>query len=636
MSRYGPFFKSAEAVTAAGTAMSFVYINFLSLLAGVFYKEGHFTDFMLQMHQANPSTLEKPWDLIIYCDEMHPGNQLSSTSRKAWCCYLSFLQFRNFLSRENLWFCSFILRTSEVAKLEAGISQVVKLVLEDLFSEGTPQCGVLLSSAKGTMRLFFKFSMVLQDGGAQKQFWCSRQDTGSKPCFLCKNIFSLKGQEDAEDEGGDNIFSKFLQRSQLQIASNSEIIASWQRLASKHSSLSLAQFNKVQQATGTTFNKHALMASAKLLASHVLEPSTSYCFDWMHGMCSGVMQDTVFLVFESLHHAGYKAWDLVHQWLAFWELPHGHSNASMVKLFDPEKVKRDKKAKAFRVSASEMLTLCKPLQYFLQSMFLSKKIMVDQCTCFVLWANVVDYLSSIAFLPLPDPDRLQHLVEQALQGTVAAGFGNSMKPKHHWTLHYSDSLRRWGALPSCWTMERKHKVPRQFGSTQCNLQGYEKGLLSAVSSHHINILLNDEKLFHTGCYLLDPRPLPIGLEAKFKELGYFMEGMLHAKASKLTQGSTCTIGDVVFFGGPLQLAAGVGSWMCGKAKHFLAIPGFSFCLLEQYIFLEARPGTHASIRQTSNALLQLVGLKQLWQPVVHSNGKEGKIFCLTPAPLSCR
>lgn len=635
MSRYGPFFKTCSAVTTAGTMMDFLHVNFLSLLAGLFYKGGHFTDFLLQLHAAHPSTMDVPWDLICYCDEMQPGNQLSSTSRKAWCCYLSFLQFRNFLGRENMWFCTFILRTTEVAKLEAGISQVVKLVLEDLFCDGTPQCGILLSSAKGTIRLFFKFTMVLQDGGAQKQFWSSRQDTGSKPCYLCKNIFALRGQEDAVEEGGDNVFSKFLKRSQLQVANNAEIIASWQRLAIKQENLTVQEFQKWQQATGTTYNKYALMASEKLLACGVLQPATSYCFDWMHGMCSGVMQETVFLVFESLHHAGYNVWDLVHRWLGFWMLPHGHSNVAMSKLFDAEKVKRDKKAKAFRVSASEMLTLCKPLQYFLQSMYLSKNIMVEQCNCFILWADVVDYLSSIAFLPAPDPDKLQHLVEKALQGTVNAGFGSSMKPKHHWTLHYSDCLRRWKTLPSCWAMERKHKTPRQFGSSHCNLQGYEKGLLSAVSIHHMNVLLNDEKVFHTGCYLVDPRPLPKGLEAKLKEWGYFLLGMQYAKTSKLKQGSTCTIGDVVFFGSNLQLAAGLCNWQCGKVKHFLAIPGFEFCLLEHYTFVQTRANTHASTWHTTNAPLELLDLKDIWQPVVYSFGKNGTMICLTPAPLSC-
>ena len=65
------------------------------------------------------------------------------------------------------------------------------------FSSVTPQTGVLLSSDKGSMRLYFTLSMVLQDGAAHKAIWMRRQDVGSKPCMLCASK-GISGDETEE------------------------------------------------------------------------------------------------------------------------------------------------------------------------------------------------------------------------------------------------------------------------------------------------------------------------------------------------------------------------------------------------------------------------------------------------------
>ena len=91
MSMYGPLLKRATATTLEDTKQPVLYLNFLSLLSGAFNKGGAFTDFFLKFHAAKPSSITMPYKAVVYCDEMHPGNMLNSTSRKAWCCYLGFL-----------------------------------------------------------------------------------------------------------------------------------------------------------------------------------------------------------------------------------------------------------------------------------------------------------------------------------------------------------------------------------------------------------------------------------------------------------------------------------------------------------------------------------------------------------------
>ena len=392
-----------------------------------------------------------------------------------------------FYSLEGCWpdlTCLRTIRSTEVNLLQAGFSNVFRLILEALFGNGLPSTGVLLKSQKGSFRLHFSLGMLLQDGSAHKTVWANRQDTGSKPCFLCKNIFQLRDAESSE--GQCKVSSQFLE---YKLASDEEVLQSWQRLAEKSKTLPKAEFNQWQQAAGLTYNEHALMSSKALHACHLLKPISLYCFDFMHTLCShGVMNDIIFLVLDVIYTSGLKVWDNLHSWMGLWCLPKAYSNCSLAKLFDNKSVSSYKKARTFKCSASEVLAVYKPLQYFLQVMYVANGHMLDTCACYLTWAEVLDFLIGSPSLPAPSPPTLLQLVEKALKATITAGFGECMKPKMHWCLHLPDCLKRWTHLPSCWALERKHKTPRQHGGAHCNLKTYEKALLEAVTMDHLSIL----------------------------------------------------------------------------------------------------------------------------------------------------
>ncbi|CAL1139986.1 unnamed protein product [Cladocopium goreaui] len=622
------------AITLKNEEQVVLHINFLSLLAGVFQKGGAFTDFLLKFRNARPSSLEEPWQAVVYCDEFHPGNVLNSTSRKLWCIYISFLEFKQMLSKENMWFCLATCRSTEVSQLAAGISQVFKLVMEHMFCHNSPDTGILLSSAKGSLRLFSTLGMVLQDGQAQKLVWCNRQDSGSKPCMMCNNIFQLKDAESADMNDCQKVFSRFTKLSQLHLATDADILQSWHRLKDKKDTVPAGVFSKWQQAAGVTFSPHCFMASEALQGLNLIKPVSMYCFDFMHGMCShGLMQDTIFLVLESLNKNGHKVWDTLHDWVGLWVLPHGYS-CNLKSFFGTKSVNSYRKAGTFKASASEMLCIYKLLQFFLQTMFLCNNVMVEQCMCFLCWADVLDFLVSIPAFLDPPRDQLARLVETALEATVAAGFADDMKAKHHWTLHYSVCLERWKQLPTCWAMERKHKTPRKFGSAQCNLATYEIGIMSAVTSEHISILLQDEDLYKTGCYLVEAHRCSKNLEGLLKQCNLWVEGMASSSSCRLQCGMICKAGDVAFLRGTLSNTPSF-KWGCCQVKHFLQAGNLKLCVVDMFNFLEARANTFASSWQGTTGSLKLISAENILQPVLCTFGKSGKLTCLTPAPLAC-
>ena len=53
-----------------------------------------FSAMLQRRHAARPSSLAEPWRLILYCDEVVPGNQLAYKSeRKFWAFYWTILDF---------------------------------------------------------------------------------------------------------------------------------------------------------------------------------------------------------------------------------------------------------------------------------------------------------------------------------------------------------------------------------------------------------------------------------------------------------------------------------------------------------------------------------------------------------------
>ena len=91
--------------------------------------------------------------------------------------------------------------------------------------------------------------------------------------------------------------------------------------------------------------------------------------------------------------------------------------------------------------ASEMLSLVGPLTYFVKTMVMPHGASGPQCQCYLAWAEVLEMLVALASLR-PEPPTLLAKIEKALSLTVAAGWEDHMKPKFHWSLHYSSAYAK--------------------------------------------------------------------------------------------------------------------------------------------------------------------------------------------------
>ena len=241
----------------------------------------------LRKHQPSPSA---PWNLVLYADEVVPGNQISAQNlRKAWVMYFSFLEFGSLLADEDAWLPIAAEPSHGLKKVSGGVSQLFAAVVKQLFgAQGydMQNTGIQVVCAGGTRaRLFVILSMILQDGGAHKLVFSCKGDSGSKFCMLCKNVVALKSKL-AELDGTHMLKANVIFEHELELATCAEIRGALARLSEKRRTCSNTDFAMWETAIGFSYHEHGLLQDASLVP--YVSPSKVYCHDWMRGMMAEV------------------------------------------------------------------------------------------------------------------------------------------------------------------------------------------------------------------------------------------------------------------------------------------------------------------------------------------------------------
>ena len=194
----GSLIQEAKLLREDGSSTTMFYANFLVYLAAVYHHGGSMFQLIQRQHLSNPSSMEKPWGIIIYCDEVVPGNVLGRAERKVWCIYCTIAQFQDHLAQEDAWFTISVERSTFVSTLDGGVAQMMGHVLQSIFCSAMvdPRLGFKLKGphgdTSGDITMYFDFHMVLADGAAQKLVWSSKGDAGTKFCMLCANVHAAK------------------------------------------------------------------------------------------------------------------------------------------------------------------------------------------------------------------------------------------------------------------------------------------------------------------------------------------------------------------------------------------------------------------------------------------------------------
>ena len=521
-------------------------------------------------------------------------------------------------------------RSEQVAQLQANIGQCFRLILEHMFDNkfAHPHAGVLLQRGASRLKLYWTLGFFLQDGSAQKFTFSDKQNSGSRVCMACKRIFRLSSKDD--DQGQKEI-SKYIKHSQLEIATDQEILDSWSRMESRASSCNKAQLKTWSQAAGIDWSEKALLASPTLRKQNLLQPISQYMHDFMHGLASnGVLNWVTFLLIQALSDYGeVDIWKQLHGFVTLWVHPK-KGKVAVHRLFDTKAVESHKKAGKFKCSASEMLGVCEFLAYYVELCCLPHGLCTSACQCFLAWCKVLNYCVGIPSLQRPCHKHLLQLVEQALASTINAGWSQEFRPKMRWALHFCDALKLHGQLPGVWSLERKHKDTRKHANLLCNTSAYENSLLASVIAEHIHSLETHMECFRDGYFLGNVRKPTKKMMNALQSSGLLFVGSncMCASSCKVSSGATITNGDVVY----LQSAPTL-PFCAGQVHCFLQFSFGEVALVEKYIAGDKALSTLVSKRNVPTPRqLTFVSLEEILCSVTYSSAK-GNVTCLTPPYL---
>lgn len=312
--------------------------------------------------------MDSKWKWILYSDELTPGNALGDARRKILVMYYSWLELGGVqLQQELCWFPLLALKSSVVNDLDDGLSQLTGAILRHLFLESAHkvQDGVFLKSAEGTLQYFsYEIGAILQDGLAHKSMFGCKGDTGTRCCFICKNLISERSS--LQQDGESLLICKMHKPEFLQKATDTDIFTTIDRLVHNKSIMSSADFKRWEMACGFNYSPRGLLFQADLRP--IFRPVSCFAHDWVQCVLSnGVFATCMNAWLAAVGDAsGLDMYDKLSRYVPFWFAPK-HQPMNLALLFSKKKKKANKEACAFKSTASEALALLPVLCYFIQA-----------------------------------------------------------------------------------------------------------------------------------------------------------------------------------------------------------------------------------------------------------------------------
>jgi len=406
-----------------------------------------------------------PMKIMVYSDEMVPGNVLHPEQRRKMCnWFITILQFQRELSSEHLWLPIASLLSAKMKKLEGTCSQahrkLMELAIQDV--SGLTNAGLVLDG----QLVMFKLEDPLADELGLKSINDIKGASGIKPCIKCSNVF-MKGHRYATMPGNVDIccavFSKFEQMT------NEDLWDAHDALEQQKPLLRKTPFEALETALGVNYSPEGVLASRVL--RETMHPVESR-YDRMHCFESkGNSETEIGLLLESLSSSkkfsNYQV--------------QSYCNASWENMWGPVSFAfRDDKLKGM---ASDVLNAVPILFHFAKSHLQNwDKAKVDSFEALFLVTKQLEHVKHASDCSREATSKLSDLLQRHLGFFQAAYSADEVKPKHHYSAHLPEQYEKDGFYADCFAPERHQKLIKaiadSFSNTSAEL--YEFYILSRV------------------------------------------------------------------------------------------------------------------------------------------------------------
>ncbi len=504
-----------------------------------------------------------------------------------------------------------------------------------------PECDV----ARGGLRLklptgssvviWIELGMQLQDGLAHKMVNGFKGDSGCRFCTLCLNAW-CSVSEVLDDEDKPLMICSMTKSDEMVKAKDADILGAIDRLARRKADprCSPDEFERWQKASGLLYQEHGLLSDPVLKAKNIVQPCSQYCHDPMHTMvANGVMNVVLWLLL--VEFAMYvNIWQILHGYVALWTTPRHFKNDHLHEMFNK---KREDSCKSsgkgrFKCMASELLGVYPILAYYFQSLLLKG---FNSCRlqikAFLLCCDLMDLICAIP-LGVIRPDMLRSAVDELLQACKDAGWSARLIKKFHWILHLADELARWLLIPTCFSLERKHRLVKRFAQTVRNTVGYVKSVYKDVLCHEL-AKLQQPDLFKEGVYLVNSH------KASKKSLSFFCEyfevqikdsACAVSNVAHLEPDGFAEKGDIVLI---RATDADTSPWCAAEVwlhVHFSGQPPMSLISMYKFVSYEEKLYSATWRAQTSP---MFVYTHDLLCSTTHKKSPDGLVITLIPLPF---
>ena len=432
------------------------------------------------------------------------------------------------------------------------------------------KAGIDLLLHDGTsMKVFVEFGAMLADEAALHSAYQCRGASGLKPCALCSNIFNWKVPRDVvlHDPSGTARYHTCFDVDAIKLHTTGTLRAVAQRLAAASAVMTAANLEELQTRLGFNYVPKGVLQDAELRA--LCNPVSHLLFDTMHVYyVNGIFNNHVGRLIESVKPYG-LTYQQLHDYASCWTWPARVKGNTGTDAFAGKRAESSWKAGVFKCTASEALCLMPVISRFVEAVVLTSSLAAGRhAACFLLLAKVLELLEQTPRGGVT-PQELQRAIVAHLNAYKML-YGEEWMPiKFHLSMHFPTFLGRWGILPNCFVLERKHKRPKVFANEIQNTSfNWERSTLREVTVNHFADL-ERKGHFQAAACLVDPYTPRATTMLKIRdEMGIGADFVvMTARKARINEFEIVSNGDVVL----VQPAEAANNRFAGQVKYFVAL-----------------------------------------------------------------
>lgn len=181
----GPMFLSLQLDAVDGPPMELKVLNPVAWLCHLVQHASGFANALEECMDRCAPTSQRPYEFILYADEVTPGNPLKADNRrKYWCFYVGLKTLGvETLCSETAWFTLACMRSHLVAKIAGGVSALSKQLVETFYNHPHDlRHGVLLRLPQGRRLFFGAVTTIVADEAALKAMLSIKGASGTVFC----------------------------------------------------------------------------------------------------------------------------------------------------------------------------------------------------------------------------------------------------------------------------------------------------------------------------------------------------------------------------------------------------------------------------------------------------------------------